>query len=130
MGAPWEARKYSPRSWSRGARGQGSISEGLRSSADERTDRVPYLRGVAKEPVATPFDAGELRAGDALCRPDGEPVRRERRVVPGVDDQRRNGYLLEGEPVRGDVRDEPVEDGTVAPGFEGEEKVGHRLRFP
>lgn len=49
--------------------------------ADERADRFPYLHGVAKEPVATAFDADELGAGDALGRPDGEPVRRERRVV-------------------------------------------------
>src|SRR6266511_2848753 len=64
--------------------------------ADERTDRLPDLRGVTKEPVATAFDADELGAGDALCRPDGEPVRRERRVVPGVDDEVGTATSLRG----------------------------------
>jgi hypothetical protein len=38
-------------------------------------------------------------------------------VVPGVDDQRRDRELLEREPVRCEVRDEPVEDRAVAPGL-------------
>jgi hypothetical protein len=34
---------------------------------------------------------------------------------------RDDGDLLEWEPVRGGVRDEPVEDGTLTPGLEGEQ---------
>jgi hypothetical protein len=67
-----------------------------------------------------------LAPGMGGRRGGGDPVRRERRVVPGVDDQRRNGDLLEGEPVGGEVGDEAVEDGTLAPGLEGEQQVQPR----
>src|SRR6266508_4559042 len=72
----------------------------LRSPRERRRRSPLDLGGVSEEPVATAFDADELGSRDAGRRTGGEPIRRERVVVPGVDDQRRNGDLLEGEPVR------------------------------
>ena len=78
--------------------------ESSRQLADERTNRLAHLGVVAHEPVATAFDADELRSGDAASRLGSEPIGREGGVVSGVDDERRNGQLFEGEPVRGEVR--------------------------
>jgi hypothetical protein len=107
----WPAKTTWEPGWRRRSSGQLS---------DERFNRLSDLGVVPEEPMTTAFDADELGARDAGCRLGRESIWRERRVVSCVDDQGRNGDLLEGEPVRGEVRDEPVEDSTLAPGFEGE----------
>ena len=82
---------------------------------NESADGLADLLVAPHEEVATALDRHELRARDAGRRVGGGSVGSEG-VVPSMDNQGGNRQLLEREPVRGEVRDEPVEDRAVTPG--------------
>ena len=86
---------------------------------DERADRFADVGVVPQEPVAAAFDAYEPSSGDAVCGLGREPIGREGGVVPGVDDQRGDGQLLEGNRSAARLEVKPSKTAPARLGFRG-----------